>query len=163
MKNKFVAATLICTMTSTSLVWAEEKKPMNSVVDVDDVGKISPLKNGQSAPYSGILFSPKAAAVVATEISTAKEKTKIEIEVAVKASEAKKDLAYFDLKVQYDADKKILSAMNDERAKRISELENDLKNALAAAPSRSLWTAIGAVSGIALTLLTVFVVNKTIK
>lgn len=160
MKNKLITTFLLLSMTSSALVKAENKQQDTSI---EDPGKISPLSKGKPAPYNGVLFSPKAAAFVATEIGSAKKKTEIEVEAAVKRSEAKKDLDFTNLKVECESSKKILTATSDERLKRISELENDLKSALAAAPSRTLWTTIGAVGGIALTLLTVFVVGQAIK
>lgn len=164
MKNRLIATVLLTSMTLTSVVQAQDKKPETPKVEVkEDPGKISPLKQNQPAPYPGVLFSPKAAAVVATEISTAKQKIVIEVESAVKTAEAKKDRDFNILKIQCDTDKKILTATSEERIKRIGQLESDLKNAQEAAPSRPFWTGVGVVGGIAVTLLTVFIVGQATK
>jgi len=164
MKNRLIASLLLTSMTLPSLARAQDKKPEPPKVEVkEDTGKISPLKQNQPAPYPGVLFSPKAAAVVAIEISTAKQKIVIEVESAVKTAEAKKDRAFNILKIQCDTDRKILSATSEERIKRIGQLESDLKNAQAAAPSRPFWTGVGVVGGIAVTLLTVFIVGQATK
>ena len=165
--KKILSTLLIVSLTMPTIARAQEKnkeEPKKETVIVkDDPGKVAPLAKNQPAPFPGVLFSPRASAVVATEISTAKQRRDIEVEAAVKKSEAKKDLDYKNLKVECDTDKKILVATNEERSKRIGQLESDLKNALDAAPSRPFWTGVGVVGGIAVTLLTVFIVGQATK
>ena len=178
--KKFVSTLLILTLNLPTLAAAQtptsqpEKTtastpspdspaPPKTFLSPDDPGMISPLLKDQKAPFPGILFSPRAAASMSTDISTMKDKVKIEVDAAVHTAEAKKDFLYNELKIQCVSDRSRLEANIDANQKKIQILEADLKKAIDATPSRSTWFGIGAASGIVFTLATAFAVSRLTK
>ena len=128
----------------------------------DDPGLLSPLSKGQPAPFPGVLFSPRAAASVVTDVSTVKDKIKIEVDSAVKAVESKKDFAFNELNTTCAADKARASASLEANVKRIALLEKDLQEAKKSAPNRGLWFGLGAAGGVVVSILvTITVVQLT--
>lgn len=160
MKKKFLSLVLLAAMTLSSVAHSE---PTIQPVVPDQTSAISPMRKGQTAPFTGVLFSPGATASIIADISTNSEKIAIEVEKAVKASEAKKDFSNNELKTQCTSDKKILQAAVDSKTSQLKTVEEALKKSEDAVPSRSLWTGIGFVGGIAVTVLSVFVVNQATK
>lgn len=153
---------LACVMTMSSVSYAEPTVQPTQ----DQTAVVSPLKKGQAAPYTGVLFSPGATASLIADISTNAEKLAIEVEKAVKVAEAKKDFEKSELKTTCDADKKIIQAEATANAQKLRAVEEALKKseaAAAAAPNRTLWAGIGFGGGIAVTVLTVFALNKATK
>ena len=118
---------------------------------------ISPLKKGQTAPFSGILFSPRAAASVVTEIGATREKTKVEVDSAVAASEAKWKYEIEQEKARHAAESASTSARLQAERARAEEAEKAAAGAREESPSRAFWGGAGVVGGIVLTLLTLFV------
>jgi hypothetical protein len=173
--KRLIASILVTSMTLSTISWADPPKPPAETTATpaspdpqapttpQDPAVIAPLKQGQPAPFPGILFSPRAAASVATDLSTAKERTQIEVEVAVRSSEAKKDFKYNELNILYASDKSRAEATNEANLKRIQLLETELKKAQDSAPDRTLWFGIGAGAGVIVTVLTVFAVTQATK
>ena len=109
--KKTMAMTLLVSMAVTSLAHADEPAPTSSpqqpapTLSPDDPGMISPLVKWQPAPFPGVLFSPRAAASVVTDVATMKDKIKIEVDAAVKVAEAKKDFTYNELDARCKSDR----------------------------------------------------------
>lgn len=156
--KRTVAVALAIVMTSTSFS-AAQTPPIVQPNVVEDPGKITPLKKGQPAPYPGVLFSPKAAAVVATELGTAKEKIKIEVAAAVGSSEAKKDFKIAEINAACKTDKETLTAQLDNKSKQIDALSALLRVKEKETPNRTVWASLGFVAGITVSLLGVFIVG----
>lgn len=169
--KKLVATLLIASIGLPTVAWGDDKPvgspapaaSSTSKTSADGPAIISPLQKGQPAPYPGILFSPRAAASVAADISGFPERLKIEVNTAVKKAEAGKDFVISENNSKCNADKTVLDAKIDANLKRINQLQIDLDAAKASTPNRTVWFSIGAVGGIALTLLTVFVVGQATK
>jgi hypothetical protein len=169
--KKSIATLLIIAMTSPSLARADDANqpatPPAAVTKTslspEDPGVISPIAKGQPAPFPGVLFSPRAAASVVTDVSTIKDKIKIEVDAAVHAAESKKDFDYNELKARCLSDKTRADADKEYNQKQIVELQGKLKDAESAAPSRPLWFGLGVAGGIAVTVLAAFAITQATK
>lgn len=96
--------------------------PPEPVPGEPDLGAaISPMKWGQKAPFTGILLSTKAVAVVMTELNTIDDRIKIEVTRAEGVCNANCDFRVEQLKIMMGADIKILKAQLEARKK-----ENDI-------------------------------------
>lgn len=127
---------------------------------------ISPLRKDQPAPFTGVLFSPRAAATMVTDVATLGDKVTLEVNKAVGDVTARKDFEIKEAAAAARADKAILQAGVEARDARIKALQDDLRAseaARAAAPNRSTWAGVGFVGGLLVTLATVFVVNISAK
>lgn len=147
--KKFISLTMLIVILISSLSYAE---PV-----------ITPMRKGQAAPYTGVLFSPEAAAGVITEISSTPEKIRIETEAAVKTAEAKKDFKINELTSQCRTDKEVLQADIDSLKRKNELLLSDIEKLQKDAPNKPLIFGAGVVGGIALTLATVFAVSYMVK
>lgn len=168
--KKLISSLLIFSMTFASISKGDSPKNIATSSSSNDIklstdgpAIISPIQKGQTSPFSGILFSPRAAASIASDISSFPLKLKIEVDAAVKKSEAQKDFEILQQKTSFNADKLILESDINAKQKRINQLENDLKISLDSSPSRSTWFGLGFAGGVVVTLLTVFVIVKSTK
>ena len=132
-----------------------------------DIGKaISPMKKGQRAPFTGVLFSPAAAADVIVGISTFEEKIRIEVNNTIKKEQIECEKKTSDIKTRFGADKSTLQAQIDSSFQKINALNSKIKELEEREATKihpAIWTSVGAASGIALTILTTYVVVQTIK
>jgi hypothetical protein len=131
--------------------------------EVDVGSAISPLKKGQIAPFTGVLLSPKATATIITQLNSLDALVKIEVDKAKSESKAQCDFAIAEQKNQLETDKKVLQASIDEKLKRITILENQVKEAEASRPNVVIWAGIGFAGGIAVTVLTVYAVSQATR
>ena len=165
--KKLIALMLISSITFSSVARGEETTKNTTVSNIatkpEDPGLLAPLNKGQISPFSGILFSPRAAASVATDLSTLKDKIKIEVDAAVKSTEAKKDFAYNELNTVCISDKTKLNATIDSNQKKILDLETDLKKAQETVANKPMWIGFGVVGGIVLTVATAFAISSVSK
>lgn len=162
--KKMTACLTILALSTPNLVWADDAKPAPKPPPVMvDPAMVSPLGQDQPAPYPGILFSPRAAASIVTDLELSKERMQIEVDAAVRKSEAFKDSKYNDLNAAYITEKTRLQTQAEENARRLHDLDEALKKSTSSEPSRTLWFGLGAVGGVAVTLVSVFVVVKTTK
>lgn len=136
----------------------EPPQPVPGEVDVG--AAVSPMKKGQVAPFTGVLLSPKATAVIVTQLNSIDEMIKIEVDKAKAESKAQCDFALAEQKNALETDKKILQASIDEKLKRINALENKVKEAEASRPNTTLWTGLGFAAGVTVTVLTVYAVSQ---
>lgn len=124
---------------------------------------ISPMRRGQRAPFSGVLFSPRAVADVIVEFESFEERLHIEIMRTINEQQAECDKKLSDVENKLTTDKKILQANIDSKDKVIKELHGQIKILKDEQESRwhpGAWLGIGAASGIALTVLTAFAISK---
>ena len=129
-----------------------------------DVGAaISPMKKGQVAPYTGVLLSPKATAIIITQLNSFDEQVKIEVDKAKAESKAQCDFALAEQKNQLETDKKVLQASVDEKLKRINALEQRVKDAESSRPNTLMWAGLGFGTGIVLTVLTTYAVTQVTR
>lgn len=163
--KKLFLLTFACIIAMSSSAYADDIS--GSLVDS---AAISPLKKGQSAPFAGVLLTPKAVATIITELGTIKEKIAIEVKSSSNTIEAKKNFELAELKTSCNSDKKIIQAVVDEKLSRIKNLEavikkseDALRQSQDAAPSRTLWLGVGFVGGVVVSVITVFAVSQAVK
>ena len=169
-RNKIVSGFMAIALTLSSIA-AGQQRPTDSAsqptpgssTSSSGVIAISPLKKGQPAPFSGVLFTPRAAASVATEISTFRERSKIEITAAVASAEARKDFKYNEAAAACSTDKSVLGTTVEAEKSRSILLEKEVQKLKDEMPSRNLWLGAGVLGGATLTLLTVFAVSRAAK
>lgn len=163
--NKFISwSTCISLILSSTTLRAEIPSPEPDPQEL--ISKISPMGKGDTAPFSGILFSPKATATIISEIESFDERIKLEINKAVSDTIAKKQFELNEVSSKCTTDKAVMQAEINAKSKRITKLTEDLQvaqNAAANAPSRLLWAGIGVVAGAATAILITFAVNQASK
>lgn len=171
MIKKSLSAILAISLTLTPIT-AIAKEPVNiPSPDPDtEVARISPMRKGHAAPFTGVLFSPKATATVLEEIQTFNERMKIEVDKAVKDLSAKKQFELDEATSRCTTAKTVLQADIDAKDARIKSLTKDLKDAEDAkrdaienSPSRLLWAGLGVAAGAATAILITFAVNQASK
>lgn len=138
--------------------------PPTLVLGEKDVGSaISPLKKGQLAPFTGILLSPKAAAVVIANVDAINEQLKIELNRVRAEEKARFEFELAETRSKLEADSSILTAQLDERNKRIIILNDIVDEHEKNRSNTPLWVGLGVgggvLVGIGLTVLTVSVVK----
>lgn len=133
-----------------------------------DVGAaLSPMKKGQVAPFTGVLLSPMASAIMITQINSLDAQIKIEVDRARAEEQAKSDFKVKEVTITLNADKSILQAHLDERTKEINILTDALKKEESNRSNTPLWmgvgTGVGLIVGVGITVLTVFAVGQASK
>lgn len=129
----------------------------------EDVAKISPLRKGDTAPFSGILFSPRATASVVTDIETIEEKIALEVAKVKRDKDVEKQFELNESNSKCKTQKDVIQAESDAYKNRAKELEDALKIKQEETPSRLIWSGLGALGGIAVTVLITFAVNQASK
>ena len=127
---------------------------------------ISPMKKGQRAPFTGVLLAPASVANVIVEMESFEERIKIEVRKATEQEKAECEKKLKNADAKSVADKKILQADIDDKARNISVLNGQVKNLkdeLDSKWSPAVWAGIGGGAGIVLTILTAFAISKATK
>ena len=131
---------------------------------------ISPMRKGQVAPYSGVLFSQPASARIISELNSVKEKVKVEVEKSLTGAVADKQLEIDTLNREYKKSKDILDAQLVGKTNTIVRLEKDLKESEdkikkieSSIPNRSTWFMLGFAGGVVLTVGVSFAIAYAIK
>jgi len=164
--KKIISLLMICCMTITSTSQADPiqlpqvQKPAN---ESDPGNVISPMKKGQSAPYTGVLLSPQAVATIIAELGSIDEKVKIETDKAVGKCVAESEFNFKEAQSKHLADKKVLQASIDEKMKRIQVLQDEIKKKEAERTNPYLWTGLGFTGGVAVTVLAAFAISQATK
>jgi hypothetical protein len=129
----------------------------------DNTEAIAPLHTGQLAPFEGLLLTPSAVAKIIAERDEVPERVKIEVDKSTSDQKAKDDAALRSCQISADSAAKSaeisLKAKNDDlntATKKLAEIENKSSNGI-------WYFAGGAVSGIILTTLTVFLISHASK
>ena len=166
--KKFISTILIASQLFVSLPASADvttiPPPPPPVPGEVDVGAaISPMKKGQTAPFTGVLLSPKATATIVAQLNLMQEQIKIEVDHARGEERAKCDFNTAELRTRLETDKVILQAQIDEHNKRIDILTDQLKKEESSRPSAGTWFGIGGLAGVGLTILTVFAIGKATR
>ena len=163
--RKFISLCICnCLFLSSVAAYAEIPSPDPDPQEL--ISKISPMRQGDIAPFAGILFSPNATATIITEFETFDERTKLEIDKSVSDIISKKQFEINEINSKCITDKTILQADINTKSKKLISLTKDLQNAqntAANAPSRLVWTGIGIFAGAATVILITFAVNQASK
>lgn len=133
----------------------------------DSGAVISPMKKGQVAPYTGVLFSPTATASIIAQIAAIQDEVTVEVDHARADEQAKCKFQVAETTTHLTADKQVLQAQVDDQNKRIAALNESLKKSEASRPNLPLWVGLGTggglVVGVALSALTVYAIGKSTK
>ena len=147
MWNKIIAIFVCFNLIWAPLCFADAPLPQ---------GKITGLKKGEKAPYSGVLLDNIAAARMFTDKKYFEEQWKLKLEFELGKQKARLDLTIQSQKASLDAlQEKHISLMkikNDE-IKRLSDIAAGKKD------YTTWWAVGGVVVGIGLTLAVVFAVD----
>lgn len=163
MKKLLIAFLLfIVVLTTPSYAHGDNTTILQTVPDVklQVPGKISPMNEGDKAPFVGVLFSIEAASFVLAQPQRNAELLKIEITNAQQTERAICSKSLADQEVKRQTDKTISDAEISEMNKRIAILtskikEDELKNT----PNVWLWASGGAVVGVLGTVATIYAVQ----
>lgn len=122
---------------------------------------ISPMARGNKAPFTGVLLSPQAVAEIIAEFSAFEELLKIELEKLNEQNEAELERKLKNLNIEHEADKKILLVQLETRDKEVLNLGKQLQEEIDNRPNVFLWTSLGVLGGIGVTLLTTFLMHTS--
>lgn len=163
MAKKLVSLLMICAVLFApcpALAQTELPQPPTPSADEPDVGAaVSPLRRYQVAPFTGVLLSPRAVAVVTTELKSIESRIKIEVDRATATCEARADFRVTEEKIKAEADKKVMSAQLETRSKENQVLTDRLERAEKSAGDKQWWAGGGFVGGALVTILIVFGVS----
>jgi len=134
--------------------------------DEPDVGStIAPIKMGQTAPFSGVLFSSKATAEVIAELKNKEEECKLLVGKKVAECEVNAKLELQKLQAELDAQKKSSGLKIKNRDDTIAFMDKRLEKLND--PNTELWFAVGAgggfILGAVLTVVIAHAVTETVK
>lgn len=148
----------VSTGSSASLVFpAVPEIPKNE----PDVGEaISPMKRGQTAPFTGLLLSPAAIATVMSDIETKDELIRLEVNRAVSKLKLVHEHEMTILRIRNESDSKIDKLRIEEQRKELDALDAQLKRERENRPDPFIWASIGLGAGVILTTLTAAVITS---
>lgn len=164
LQNVLASFMLVIMMLTAMPVYADDIVLPNPPVltkNEPDVGEaLSPMQRGQVAPFTGVLLSPKAIASILAQTRTFNDKLKLEVETARAEERAHCDFRIAEVKTVLEADKKILQAQIEEKTRRITILEEDLKKNETSSQEILGWSALSFGLGVGLTILTTFAIGQ---
>jgi len=169
LKNKFIAAFLcvVFPLYSATPALAEppQSVPNTSTPEGEtDPGEvITPLRKGTKAPFTGSLLSPQAMAKIIVEMKLANERIAIEVDRAKGECDAQCDKKISDKTASCEADNKIAKSTIEQNIKDIEELNKELETLRSSQPNVYLWTGLGVLTGIGISILTVYAVSEATK
>jgi hypothetical protein len=170
--KKFLISLLVCVFAlSPAMAMADEHdiyeggkitlpEPPKPVPGEPKVGAaISPMRWGQTAPFSGVLLSALAVATVVAELNSIDEQIELELDRERKVQKAQCEFKIEQVRIILGADKKILSAQLEARKKEIDILNERLEKSENAAPNLALWVGGSFIAGVVVTVLTTIAVS----
>lgn len=145
---------------STVLIIAFSSSTVPALADGE--ATVTPLAKGQPAPYEGVLLSPDAVANIMAEKDEADEREKLAVQHQADVDAANTKYQIDVLNAKCLADATVLRAELDDNKKQVNLLTDQLKKN-SGSTSTTTWIGVGAVGGVVVTLLTVFIVSKASK
>lgn len=124
-----------------------------------DEPSITPLRQSQKAPYSGVLLNPEAVAKVAVDYNNVKSQIEIEVQKASETEKAKAQKAIDDLRADLQYNKTVSDAMLKSKDKEIDVLLKQVNNLEKYQNNPMLWCGLGLVGGVVITVATVLVIG----
>ncbi len=169
-KNKVIITiiTIFCFLFS-ALIPTKAKASVwnvNSLIsqeDSTDEEKISPIKIGDRAPYSGILFSTSAAAKIAVEKENEEAKCNIKVEKEVSLIEAKYTLLLNNEKASRESAQNSLKEIRKLKDEQILFMAKQLEKTQPKRDLTPLWISVGLVSGILVMLASGLALKQVAK
>ena len=177
--NPLFIVTLIVSLLSPNFVFAQDYSlspdPENTLTlnlppipeplkNEQNVGEaISPMKKGQTAPFTGLLLSPDAIAKILTEMEYKDQEIALEVQKATEELGVKHGHEMTIAKIKCDSDAKSFQDRVDSQKKEIERLDLELKKEKEDRPNPVVWAAIGVAAGVltaTLTAATIVYVTK---
>ncbi len=140
--NRLALATVLAAQ--LALISASPAQQTTSSTDA----VISPIKKGQVAPFSGLLFSPRAAASVAVEIESIKEQVKLSAARAREEERAIRGRDVADVVAAAATDRKIAQAQMSEQVRMTAAIDEQLRREQASRSNSTFWYTVTAVAGV---------------
>lgn len=129
-----------------------------------DVGEaISPMKKGQTAPFTGLLLSPKAIASIIADIQSRNEEIQIEIQRVIETAEIQHSYEMTVERIRNESDNKLSLNRIQEQRKEIDRLDAALKKEKEDRPNPIVWAAVGVGAGVLVSTLTAAAVVYAVK
>lgn len=128
-------------------------------------GKISPMRQGNFAPYDGVLFSSEAVAWTIAQIDLQSQRIKLERENATAVSEAICKKRLDDINTRSRADSATKQAQIESLQQQLETHRKQIENfeIKGTGPDPLIWAGLGGLGGILVTLGIIAAVNSTIK
>ena len=162
--KKIIASLISSSIILTSISAKADEITLPSVAQPNsepDVGAaISPMKKGDKAVFTGLLLSPKAVATVIAQNNSIKSQITIETNKVLGDERAACNFKLSEQKISYETENKIMLSHLQTQQRDIEILSTRLKDEQNSAKNNYLWTGLGVLGGVVLTLSTVFVVSK---
>ena len=164
MMNKFIAVLCVFSLIWTPLI-AHADTPENPTrVDVSEVnlGKVSQVRKGQHAPFSGILLSDEAAARLFGDIKFSERECQLRLSRELKINTAQFTAQLEAFKLRLDVETTRSTSLLGVKDERIKFLEKNWRPA----PwyeSGEFWFAMGIVGGILITVGAGYAIGQVSK
>jgi hypothetical protein len=156
---------LLSFLTSTAAAQQVEELPKVETPqgEVDPGEAISPMRISQRAPFTGVMLSPKALASIIAKLKS------IETRISLATEEAKEQSAEVCrhekevISIRNTADKDILTARIEDNNRNLQAYEKRIAEVKESQTDPALLIGLGALGGVAATVLTVFAVTQSLK
>jgi hypothetical protein len=154
--KKLISSLLVVTMLASSApAWADG--PAQAAPTPPPI--VTPLHQGQSAPWPGVLLSPPAVAQVVAQQDTAAAAIQLAVQHQMQLDAAQQKYALDSAATTCTADKTVLQTELTSTQKQNQILSDQLKKATSG-PSTPVWVGIGFAGGVIVTVLTALAVSK---
>lgn len=153
MKTSVILFTILCFLCAPFVAYADGPTPPQPR------GKVASIKEGQKAPFSGVLFDTVAAGRLHVNKLNLLGETNLEIKTALARQAALYELKLDILRAELAAEKRLRVETILIKDKEIAYLNKQLESALKPTYAEA-WLAGGLVLGIALTIGTAYAVAE---
>jgi hypothetical protein len=157
MMKSIIPVLIVCLIFPMN-VWADPPTPAETTTVITPTPKITGIKKGEPAPYTGVLLNTLASAQIFTERSFLNEECQLRIDFAVQKEIARMDLLLNSTRASMESMEQRYTAIvriKDTEIERLSKIALEPKN------DYSVWWATGGVIvGIALTIGVVYAVGE---
>lgn len=159
--KRFVAVMLAVSLVAPTVAHADIDIPMPQTPPGEiSVGPaVSPMKKGQTAPFSGVLLSPEAVAKVIVDYNNQKAQSKIEADKAREIQKAQDQLVIDNLVADLRREKEISDAQRKSASEQMQVLNKQLDESEKNKPNATTAAGLGALAGAALVVLSMIAIG----
>jgi hypothetical protein len=162
MKSKLIAFLVgLLIMLFASHALGDEPRPLVPASATPAV--VTPIQKGTPAPFSGVLYSPTAAAQVIADRNAVPAKIKLEVDAAVATANAQCEFKAGNAKAASDADARVCKAIIEAKDEQIKQTNAANAQLVKSGTHPGWWAAGGFVVGAIVTTAIVFGVNQATK
>ena len=163
--KKFIATILLTSFITTSAHAQELELPKVETPEGEaDPGEaISPMKMNQKAPFSGVLLSPKALAVITAKLKSVDSKVKLASEEAKETANEVCRNEKANMTIVSDTDKTILRARIQDNERNLTMYENRIREMNDSHINSGALVGLGVAGGVVASVLTFFAVAQALK